>query len=288
LASAEKHGKDDLEDAKLRLEIAELRRSQWTKPSVVVPIAAALVTLGISQYLGVFDVERKRVELSAREAEMKRQELQQDLAKLEGEKADLLREKKNLEDRKEGLGRDVSHLESEVTQLKLDTKGLRLAEQRAHGDADRAKKQLEHTRNVLARPELNFTTEILLFEKKAMISMTNRGQGRAVVRVIRPYVDGKRMETGPENQPYHQTLTALGLTASWIRWYWALRTLSSGETTPILMIEPSEFTKERAEQFETATDKHFGLEVCYCSELGDCYWATRARPPITTNSCDVP
>jgi hypothetical protein len=292
-ASREAHAKGqdikgDLEREKLLLEIAELRRSPWSKPSIIVPICAALITLGLSQYLGVFDVERKRVELSSKEAEMRRQELREELAKLEGEKVDLLHEKKVLEERREGLGRDVGRLETEVQKLKMDTKVLRVAEQRAHSEAEKARRQLEHTRNVLARPDINFTTEVLIWEQKAMISMTNRGQGPAIVRTIRLYVDGRRMPEGPEDQPFDPTLSALGLAESWIRWYWTSRTLAPGEMTPVLMIEPGQFTKERAVKFETTTDQHFGMEVCYCSVLGDCYWATHQRPSVTASKCDIP
>jgi outer membrane murein-binding lipoprotein Lpp len=295
-----KDSKEDLEREKLRLEIAELRRSTWRKPSVIVPITATLVTLALSQYLGVFDVERKRVELSSREAEMKRQELGEDLDKLEkekrtlvtektalqGEKGALLREKNALEHRKEGLGLDVDKLESEVKQFKLDIKKLQVAEEHARSDAEKAKSELERTRNILARPDINITTKVLVWEKQALIYMTNRGRGTADVRIIRSYVDGQLMQKGPSNQPFRPTLHALGLFDSWIRWYWALRTLEPGEMTPIFMIEPGQFTEDRAAQLENAIER-LGLEVCYCSALNECYWATLQRPAVTTASCNV-
>jgi hypothetical protein len=46
---------------KLRMEIVDLRRSPWLKPSVSIPIFATLATLALSQYLGVFELERKRI-----------------------------------------------------------------------------------------------------------------------------------------------------------------------------------------------------------------------------------
>ena len=56
-----------LEVEKLKLEISDLKRSAWLEPAVMIPIVATLVTLGLSWALGVFDVERKRIEISATE-----------------------------------------------------------------------------------------------------------------------------------------------------------------------------------------------------------------------------
>jgi outer membrane murein-binding lipoprotein Lpp len=132
--------KEDLECLKLRLEIGDLRRSPWAKPSIVFPILAALLTLGVSEYLGVFDVERKRVELQAQEAELKRTKLQDDLVILEANKKELQKEKDDLAQRKRGLGLEVAKLENTVKSLRAE--------------AGAARQELNQVKNVLARPNL--------------------------------------------------------------------------------------------------------------------------------------
>jgi hypothetical protein len=50
----------------------------------MIPIVATLVTLGLSWALGVFDVERKRIEVSANLLEIRRAKLTGDVAKRDG------------------------------------------------------------------------------------------------------------------------------------------------------------------------------------------------------------
>jgi hypothetical protein len=112
--------KEDLERIKLEREISDLERSPWTRPTIIVPIVAALVTLALSQYLGVFDVERKRVELQTKESEIRRVQLQGDLAILEVDKKALEKDKKDLDQRKTSLGRDVGSLQEKADKLKRE------------------------------------------------------------------------------------------------------------------------------------------------------------------------
>jgi hypothetical protein len=82
--------KELLELEKLKLEIVDLKRSAWLKPAVMIPTVATLVTLGLSWALGVFDVERKRIEVSAAQLAIRREKLTEDVAKLEIDQKNLL------------------------------------------------------------------------------------------------------------------------------------------------------------------------------------------------------
>jgi hypothetical protein len=128
VASPQSVEKLDLEMLKLRLEIADLSRSPWIKPSVLIPIVATLVTLGISQWLGVFDVERKRVEVAGKEAELQRNavtkevdalqarktEVDGKLTQVEARKREADEEIIQLDQRKGGLALEVAQLQGQV------------------------------------------------------------------------------------------------------------------------------------------------------------------------------
>lgn len=263
--------KEDLDRLKLHLEVADLRRSPWAKPSVVVPILAALLTLGLSQYLGVFDVERKRVELQMREAELRRSKLQDELALLEAKTRELEKEKEDLARRRAGLGSEVAKLEGNVRTLRAE--------------ADAARHELNRARTVLARPNLTIESFVLVGERRVAVSVINKGLGVAEVRRFHPYVDGRRLPPGPSTESFGPTLDALGINETWVRWHWPA-SIKASEQSDLLMVEPGQFDAGRAETFRKAIVR-LGLEVCYCSVFGDCYWAAFNRPNIEKRTCDA-
>lgn len=87
---------EQLKRKKLQLEIADLQRSPWLKPAVFIPIAATLVTLAISQYLGVFNVQRERIQVENEKALILKRELEQDTEKLRNDRASLEQTKQRL------------------------------------------------------------------------------------------------------------------------------------------------------------------------------------------------
>jgi hypothetical protein len=262
--------KEELEQIKLGLEISELRRSSWTKPGIVIPIIVGLVTLGLSQYLGVFDVERKRVELQAKETEMKRNKLQDELTVLEAKRTVVEKEQKALEERKVGLGREIDKLQDN---LKTVT-----------AQANNARRELDTAKKVLAAPNLAIGSQVLDLAKQAEFYLINRGQGLAKIQVTRFYVDGKLMEEGPPNAALGPTLNALGINEVWVRWQLP-DSLKGQDKMALLSIEKEEFDSSRATRFKQAINR-LGIEVCYCSVFKDCYWATLGRPPINKRACE--
>jgi hypothetical protein len=255
--------RDCLEREKLRLEIVALKRSAWRQPSVILPIAAALVTLGLSQYLGVFDVERKRVELETQKAEMQRSELNRDLKTLQAQKTQLEQDKGELDERKKGLGLELTNLQVTVKKLKSEA---------------------SYAKTVLGRPVLTFKALAMTVARQGSFSVLNKGRGLAVLKQFRWYADGRPVPDGPNDDPYGPLLTALGMRGPWIRWY-TYESVKPDAESPLLLIEPTLYTDENAITFEQNLDR-VGVELCYCSNFGDCYWATYGRPEIKKRTCE--
>ncbi len=268
--------KADLELQKLRLEIAEIRRSPWAKPSVIIPIAATIATLTFSQYLGVFDVERKRVELAGKEAETKRIELSKEIERLTQQKVSLQADKDSLAQLKVGLGAEVGRLRSDAASLKKQAAQLRSA-------AAKSQKDLDYTRTVLALPVLTIAETMIPQEHLAELTVKNAGRGSANIRWLHMSVDGERMEPGPRLDRFRAMFKALHVEGQWIRWSYP-DSIESGEDVNILKMIPSDATPERYQEFQ-AILMRVGVELCYCSRLGDCSWAVYNRPSIPTEAC---
>jgi hypothetical protein len=282
---AQSQPEQNLQDIKLALEIAELRRSPWLKPSVVVPIIAALLTLGLSQYLGVFDVERKRNENATKEAELRRTMATQELARLAIEKQELVAEKEGLATLKAGLGRDVATLQRRVLELNGEATTLRSRTKTTEVALANAERKLKHTTRVLARPVVNLSRTVLPSQELADLYMINRGQGTAYIRVLKTFVDDVLMEEGQlASDRYGPTLDALGINYEWLRWHWPETGLPKDKQVSLFAIEARHFSKERADLFAAAMDR-LGVEICYCSEFGDCYWAAFNRAARPAGSC---
>jgi hypothetical protein len=238
-----------LEFEKLKLEIADLRRSAWFKPAVMIPIVATLVTLGISWGLGVFDVERKRIEVSATELEIRRERLTDDVAKLE-------KDQQSLEQAKTGLRTQISDLQ----------------------------KQLDYTKNVLSVPSLNIDSYSAF--DGARLWLKNVGKGTAKVKVIRLFVDNNPVSTGSTRE-WIPALDRLGINAPWIHWIWPQDDyISSGSTHILLEVPKEDFSYREADEFGAAME-HLGVEVCYCSDLNVCKWTTYHRPSIEQTMCSL-
>ena len=112
-ASTQEAEISQLELAKLRLEIADLRRPHWLRPGVVIPLIVGVVTIGYTQYSGFFDVQRQRNENAAFKADQENKAAQatmKDLevakAKLQGDIAKLAVERKEIEARQSTLARE--------------------------------------------------------------------------------------------------------------------------------------------------------------------------------------
>src|SRR5258708_30003794 len=160
----------ELKRQKLLLENAELRKSQWLKPAVMAPIIAGLVTLFIAQRLGVFDVERKRIELANQQSEMTKSRLEEEVKGLKEAKVALQAERQTLEDRKHGLGLQVVSLEGKLVLLQTTSNRLKQQGFDAERRAQSAQRRLRHTEEVLAMPRMEIDVSIVPDERRANIS----------------------------------------------------------------------------------------------------------------------
>lgn len=107
--------KSQLELQKLRLEIRNLKRSAWFQPPVAIPLIATLVTLLLSQYLGVFKAEQKMSEIANREALLAKADLTKSIDELS-------QQKKQLENDKLKLAGERQQIRDEVESLKTQMK----------------------------------------------------------------------------------------------------------------------------------------------------------------------
>src|SRR5882672_250833 len=99
--------KEDLEQEKLRFEIAELKRPVWRRastlasflPSLTVVVLGTLLGAGVGWWTGFFDVQRLVLEAQRHNLEARTQVL--------------TREEQELKDRKTGLVAQLSQLEGQ-------------------------------------------------------------------------------------------------------------------------------------------------------------------------------
>jgi len=238
---------EKLKIEKLKLEISDLKRSAWLKPPVMIPIVATLVTLGLSWALGVFGVERKRIEVAATELQIRREKLTEDVAKLE-------KDQQTLEQAKAGLMAQISDL----------------------------RKKLDYTTNVLSAPSLNIRSYSAFDGAKLWLS--NEGKGTAKVQVIRVFVDNKRVPIGATHE-WLPALDDLGINAPWIHWVWPKDDYVTSGAKPVMLEIPKEdFSPLEADEFGEAMER-LGMEICYCSDLNACKWTTFHRPSIEQKTC---
>jgi len=253
----------------------------------MIPIIAGLVTLVIAQRLGIFDVERKRIEVANELLEMKKSRLEEEVKRLKELKVALQAERQAMEERKHGLGLQVGKLEEQVMLLQTSSNRLKQKAFDAERSAQLAQRRLRNTEEVLSMPRVEIDSSIVPAERRASISFVNRGSGPARIRFVRAYVDNKPIPEGPLQSSLLPLLRELRLYEPWLRSLWDVGdTLLPGESDALLMIEPTKFDLVAEKQFREAT-RRLGLEVCYCSPLGRCAWATFHRPSTVAGTCNA-
>lgn len=106
-----------LEQLKLKAEISAISRSPWISPALLIPLAATLITLGYSQWVGIFDLKRDQYKLenekvlfantqlavAKEKLRIDIDKLSNDRSSLEGERAGLIQEKAKIQVELESL-----------------------------------------------------------------------------------------------------------------------------------------------------------------------------------------
>jgi uncharacterized protein YjbI with pentapeptide repeats len=189
-----RRGSDDQNPAreKLALEIRGLRRSPWAQPVVLVPLFVTLVTVGLSQYLGVFDVERKRIELLStsaevrnREAELRYREIQlarelsqREILELEGQREALKSERLQ-------LLKDRDQLVERVAVLRVESRDLAVQRGRIEED-DRLAKE----RHEMEQQKFTDNAEDRLDRVVTMLADADPAKRQAAVMSLQSYLAG--------------------------------------------------------------------------------------------------
>lgn len=259
-----------LQQEKLSLEINELRRSAWTKPTVVLPVLAAVGTLALSQYLGVFEVERKRIELSYKESVLAKQEVEMQIRLLSNEKAQLEKDKRDLTAARDSISTQVRSLNDEVDRL-------RQSEAKAANLAMSATLRAKEVEQRLSVPKLSIGWNFDHSTSTAEVRLVNRGLGPAQIQSSQYFVDGVIIPMGAIGSNLARAIDVLDLDERWVRTEERKSAVTPSEVVKLVQVIPDEFTETRSRQLQTAL-QHFGVEVCYCSNFGKCDWAVFQRP----------
>ncbi|WP_394510861.1 hypothetical protein [Roseateles sp. DXS20W] len=135
LARAAVH--DPLAQRKLELDIRELSRSPWLRPGTIIPLAATVGTILFAQFQGVFDVARRRLELSNLKLQIDsanltagNEQLRQKRETIDHDILKLAADREKLQETLKGLQKDKLALESRVqdTTRQLETMARRLTQ----------------------------------------------------------------------------------------------------------------------------------------------------------------
>jgi hypothetical protein len=131
--------KDQLEKAKLALEIQDLRKPIYLKPAfyaVLGPTSLALVTLGIGFYTGLFNVQNERIRNETALLEIQKAKLNSDITTLRN---DVATERQNLATERERIN---AELKNERDRLQVETQRIR-SEAQQEITKEREKSDLE-------------------------------------------------------------------------------------------------------------------------------------------------
>lgn len=258
-----------LQEAKLALEIAELQRSTWTKPAVILPVAGTIITLAISQYLGVFEVERKRIEIAYKESLIAKKEVESQIQALSEEKLKLDAERKLLSNT-----RDV--LDKQVESLKAEVGDLRRRELSAAQKANDATKRAFEIESKLSVPDLAIGYNFEPTSSIAELRVVNRGLGPAKISSILYFVNNGLVKSESVASELAKAMDILDLDERWVKTENRTSAVAPGEIVKLVQVLPDEFTETRSRQLQLGL-RHFSVEICYCSTLGRCKWTAFQR-----------
>jgi hypothetical protein len=107
------------------------------------------------------------------------------------------------------------------------------------------------------------------YDPEHAIGVLNKGVGPAVIRSVQIFVDGKPQRT------WKLTLEALGLPSQGVKISTISgNVISAGERVVALTVDDETAYRN----FRNELGKRFGIEICYCSTLGEC-WIYSDRTP---------
>lgn len=293
--------KQDLELAKLRLEIASLRRKWWQSPALGSAILVGLISLGVSWYAGLFDLARKQIEFETNRSKFEKDRAEVELAKVQAErdqtKADIREqtrirdeikvESRRLNEKKDAASIALARIQNELVKGRREVGEARAALDRAI-ESERAAlartKATEALLHDLARPALRVVRTELDDEKVFDFRLGNRGPGPAVLKRNQYFVDGRPLRP---NATLLELLDALEINETFMGWteYDPGERLPMGAEMKFLRVREHQFSQAAAYEFSRAA-KRLAIAVCSCSIDGTCGWATYGQVPGELGACE--
>ncbi|BFP40048.1 hypothetical protein FGF1_08930 [Flavobacteriaceae bacterium GF1] len=279
---------DDLKKTKLQLEINELKKPWFRKPSFLVPIIGTISTLVMLYITGFFDVKFAELRIQRENLIDENKELQEEKDLLELNKQQLLTSTRELEAKQEVLKKNEKILESSKENLLIEEQTLisknkilnarRIKLQSLEKElierndsiriaGIRIQKQFEKAN----QPILSFTFEDNPTNQICEVVVTNSGLGPAYFKTVSYYIDGKEviirhildvMKRLDINQFYHY--------GYYIAPYPNIEdkdkriALAAGKKLTLFRIEKEHFTYENRNHFKNAINR-LGIKVEYCN-----------------------
>ena len=176
-----------LEEEKLSLEIAELKKSWHKKPAFFVPFFGTISSLFILWISGFFDTR---------------------IQKLSFERSQLTIETQNLEKIKKGLVKDSTDLKNATNQIGKQYKKLKIQNDSLIADFMAKKQELSEVKEKLSianKPVVEVYLQKKWSDKKVGISIINNGTGTAFIKTLM-YVYNDKNFIGDSKNSYANLL----------------------------------------------------------------------------------
>lgn len=295
--------KYELEEKKLQLEILELEKSWFKKPTFLVPIIGALSSILVLWVTGFFNTKIESLTV-------KRELLNYETIKLKELKSTLIYESSKLEKTKKSLQLDTTILNKKIKFFQKENDSIRIILQK-NAEISNALRNNNHALNseiINKKRELNSISDSLktatmpiitivlykMFEEgdeNVGIYMSNTGTGTAYFKDINFYYNHDVFKYQEKNPLFLQKmLVPLGLSTSYMETESKITSnniktsgsLGPGQSYPILRVAKTKSTPDNISKFFTAI---IGLEieVIYQSSKGKAY---SMRRKFTKEECE--
>ena len=280
------HTEEKKKKKKLQLEITELEKKWYQKPSFLLPIIGSLSSIILLFSTGFFEtksaelrIERARLTLENEKLIDKQLQLAKDTLKLAQDTLKLSREKQIIEYEKDQLENAKIQLELGNKILALRQDSLKLAETILLESNSLLKLKTDSLTNELDkanRPKLSFLHNDAYTSKIIDLTLKNSGLGPAYINKVNYIVD----EEDTTNYVI-DVLILLDINYAWIRYYhieprpnekdFSNRfVLAASERIELLKLETDYYSSALRDQFNNALDR-LSIEIEYCASNGDCF-----------------
>ena len=222
--------KQELEEKKLELEIIELERPWFQKPTFLVPIIGALSSIFILLVTGFFNTKIESLTI-------KREQLNYETTKLKEIKAELIKDSLNLAEAKKSLQIDTTNLSNKLKEINqeniliketlaknsVESENLKKKNKNLFGEINTKKQELKtisDSLDIATKPNLRIITYALPSEKEVGLYIKNSGTGIAFFKHVNFYYNGQEFIGTNSNKDrfFERVSSAMDINESWLRW----------------------------------------------------------------------